>query len=176
VKKIVLSVFACSVLTCMTPAAYAHGDAAVSSPADGATLEKVPKEVSVTFTETPAPDSNFDVKDGCGDEIGDPSIEGKTISVAVADAQPGTWSVAWHVLSAEDGHETKDAISFTVRGKPDCSEDEPTPGQTTDEIGDAAPPVGNDTSEGIPAGLVIGGIAAVVLVGLALVVRRSSSS
>ena len=174
-KKITIYMAVVAIFTMSSPHAMAHGDIATSDPADGANLKKVPNEVSVTFSETPAADSRFVVKDGCGDVIGDPSVEEKSIVVAVADAQPGTWSVKWNVLSAEDGHQTEGAISFKVKGEPDCSGDvEESP---ADDIGDAAPPVDNPDSDGggLPTVVIIGGLIGVVLVALAIVVRRSGA-
>jgi methionine-rich copper-binding protein CopC len=155
-----------------TSHAFAHGEIETSNPADHATLKKVPPEVSVTFSETPSDASKLVVKDGCGSEMGDPSVEGKALVVSVGDAQPGTWSAKWDVISAEDGHRTKGAISFLVRGQPDCSVGEPSP----DETGDAGSP-GEDaagSSEGIPTVVIVGGAVGLGLVVLALVIRRSN--
>lgn len=164
-------------ITAISVPAFAHGDIATSDPADGARLKKVPEQVRVTFTETPARDSKFVVKDGCGEVVGDPTVDGKALVVQVADAQPGSWSARWDVLSAEDGHQTEGAITFKVAGKPDCSEDEE-PADQGDDIGDAGEPIAGDEAGGggIPSIVWIGAVAGLALVGLALFVRRSSGT
>jgi methionine-rich copper-binding protein CopC len=153
--------------------AFAHSEIESSNPADHATLKKVPPEVSVTFSETPSDASKLVVKDGCGSEMGDPSVEGKALVVTVGDAQPGTWSAKWDVISAEDGHRSKGAMSFKVSGQPDCSVGKPSPDETGG--GGTGTETGTDlSSEGIPTVVIVGGAVGLALVALALLIRRSN--
>jgi methionine-rich copper-binding protein CopC len=143
--------------------ALSHGEIASSDPEADAVLDQIPPEVSVTYTETPADSSKFVVKDGCGDEVGTGvAVKGKALVAQVSDGQPGTWTVTWDVLSAEDGHETHGSISFKVQAKPDCSGGGSPTTSTTDE-----------TPKSFPVIVVVVAVIGVLLVALALLVRRS---
>lgn len=145
--------------------AVAHGEIESSDPKADSTIAQVPPEVSVTFSETPADSSKFVVKDGCGDEVGTGvEVQGKSLVAATSGAQPGTWTVTWDVLSAEDGHETEGSISFKVKGEPDCIADG---GKTTT-------PGPKEEPQSFPTIVVVAGVIGIVLVGVALVVRRSA--
>ena len=153
--------------------ALAHGDAAISEPKDGARLKRIPAEVTVTYSETPAQASRFIVRDGCGDDVGTVAVRGKTLVATISDAQPGGWRVKWSVLSSEDGHRTDGGFGFRVGGRPDCDGEGPDP-----DIGDAGTPVpnaGGNGNGGLPPGVMIGAGAGIALIVLALMIRRSSS-
>lgn len=160
------------ILICGIPVevAHAHGEIAGSNPQAGAVLPKVPLEVSVTYSETPAASSRFVVKDGCGDDVtAAVDVQGKSLVAEVSAAKPGTWTVTWDVLSAEDGHETHGSISFKVRSKPDCSDGGvKSPGGTTR----SAPTP--DEPQSFPVVVIVVGILGVLLVVIALLVRRST--
>jgi methionine-rich copper-binding protein CopC len=124
--------FACAatlaVVMLWPAAALGHGDTATTDPEDGATLKRAPKSVSVTLTEAPAEGAEFVVTDGCGRKVsGDPTIDGDVLSAATSGGESGKWKARFRVVSAVDGHLTKDEFRFTVAGKKDCSKDEPKP-------------------------------------------------
>jgi methionine-rich copper-binding protein CopC len=146
---------------------FAHGEFETSDPAKNATLEAVPPEVSVTYTETPAAGAKFVVKDGCGREVGaKAAVEGKALVAQVSGSQPGTWIVEWNVISAEDGHQTKGSLTFKVTGRPDCS------GTATSGGGSTS----GDEPSSIPSAVFIGVGVGVALVAIAAIIRRSSGS
>jgi methionine-rich copper-binding protein CopC len=169
-------------LVCVTAQpALAHSELEASDPAADTQVGDVPTEVSLTFTETPSPDANVVIRDGCNDDVaGDSRVEGKSLITAVQGGEPGGWSVSYTVISAEDGHESKGDYVFLVQGKQDCSNNDGgngnnTPGGNGDDIGSGAPPIENDDGSGssAPVGLIIAG--AVALIVIAFLVRRATA-
>jgi methionine-rich copper-binding protein CopC len=163
-------------LTTIVPGARAHGGLEASNPEDGASLEKRPRRVTMTFNEVPSDDSVMKVVDGCKrNVVASTSVRGNDLVGALGDAQPGKWKASYRVISAEDGHLTKGTLRFTVAGKRDC-----TPDDGTDETeapegpsgGGSATPPGDDGSS-FPVVPVAVGAAGLLVVGL--VVRRVSA-
>lgn len=148
--------------------ALAHAERSASTPEEGAALGEVPSEVMVTFTEPPIADASFQVFDGCDDDVVDElDVQGTEITAALGGGQPGRWRVAFHVVSGIDGHATRDAFNFRVRGEADCSStDEPPP-----EADDTPPQ--EDSGGVMLIALFAGGT--VLAVALALVLRRKGS-
>jgi len=104
------------------------------------------------------------VEDGCGtDVVTTAEVNEKRAVAELASGEPGRWRVDYRVVSAVDGHPTDDRFSFRVAGKPDCSDP------------DAAPPPRKDAEDGSATAIIVGlGGATVLLVGVALVLRRRS--
>ncbi len=103
------------------PRAEAHALLRDSDPASGASLDRAPRAVVVSFTEQPDPGlSSVRVLDQSGREVeaskaapvpGRPS----QLRVPLRDGLPnGVYSVAWRVLSRADGHVTTGSFSFGV--------------------------------------------------------------
>src|SRR5207248_8505784 len=92
--------------------AHAHALLAASTPADGATVDRPPTEVLLTFTEAPDPLlAVVRVVDAAGTRV----EAGKAEAVAGQAAQlrvplgtlaQGTYTVTWRTTSAVDGHTT----------------------------------------------------------------------
>jgi methionine-rich copper-binding protein CopC len=165
--KFILALLAVTATMASHGVALAHGQLEGSDPEDGARLKAAPPEVVVTYTEVPSDANGFRVKDGCGrNVIRTVAVEGNSIRARTPDAQPGTWLVRWDVISAQDGHETEGSLTFKVAGKPDCSEGtEPK----------AQGPGGGEESSGVSGTtLLLIGAGSVVLIAIALVVRRKS--
>lgn len=105
--------------------ASAHANLDRSDPADGAQLDASPPRIALTFTETPDPDlSSIDLLDGSGNAVAlgevrrdaaDPDTLVAPIDGTLAD---GTYTVAWRVVSQEDGHATAGAFAFGVGEAP----------------------------------------------------------
>lgn len=150
--------------------ALAHAERTGSTPEERSRVTAPPAEVSVTFTEPPVADADLQVLDGCDrDVVDDLEVQGTEITAALAGGQPGRWRVEFHVVSGIDGHPTRDAFTFRVRGAADCSEEEePPPAAEDDDAGD------DDGGGGLLIALFAGGT--VVLVLLALVLRGRGSS
>lgn len=143
--------------------ALAHSALTGSAPDDGARLDAPPDEVTVSYSEPPTTESRFAVLDGCGRDVtGNVEILNQTIDATVEGGEPGRWKVEWSVISAVDGHLTRDDVSFRVRGERDCSRAmaEPVP----DDDGEA-PASSIPVLPIVAATLVIVGIAAAIRLG-----------
>jgi copper transport protein len=115
-----LAWFAAAALLLAGGAAAAHALVRSSDPPDGATLDKAPRFVSVTFTEDPDPAlSSIHVLDSSGaavDRGGVKKVSGDPASLRV-ELRPvgeGSYTIAWRTLSKVDGHVTGGALAFGV--------------------------------------------------------------
>jgi len=164
-------------------AAFGHGETTTTDPEDGASLGSAPKRVAVTLSEPPAKDAELEVVDGCGDTVsGNPKVDGQVLSTTISGGEPGAWEANYRIVSAVDGHPTKDTWTFKVDGKKDCSSDEPKepkdpgengdPNSNGDGTGTAQGPDEEDDGSSFPVVPVAAGTAA--LVGLALFIRTRS--
>jgi len=102
------------------PAAVAaHAELDLPTPADGATVEGTPDDVSGTFTQRIDPDGSSLVLRDTADTVvarGDPDPDDDR-RMAIADLPelaPGTYEVQWTTMSAEDGELARGTWSFTV--------------------------------------------------------------
>jgi copper transport protein len=103
--------------------ASAHSDLVRSDPAANATLDTVPQQITLTFTEAIEPSfSTITVlfEDGTTVDGGNSTVSPTNplqLTVSLKDSRQGTYVVSWRVLSAVDGHITSGAFVFSV-GKP----------------------------------------------------------
>lgn len=104
------------------PAAFAHDELVRTDPANGATLERLPPVVTLTFAEAPdgAPGATLvEVLGPAGAAVqqGAPAVEGDVVAqrLKAGIAAAGTYSVRFKVVSA-DGHPVSGEFSFTVAG------------------------------------------------------------
>jgi copper transport protein len=101
-------------------AAQAHAVLRSSDPADGASVARAPRQVTLTFTERPEPRlSTVQVLDADGR----PVQAGKAAPVAGQPFQlqvplgplpEGTYTVAWRTVSRDDGHVSGGSFAFGV--------------------------------------------------------------
>jgi copper transport protein len=102
------------------PAAGAHALLRDSEPADGASLDRAPRQVLLTFTERPEPQlSTVRVLDTAGRQVEAAKaapVAGRPLQLVVplAELPDGTYTVSWRVLSADDGHVTAGSFAFGV--------------------------------------------------------------
>lgn len=142
--------------------AAAHSGVVGSVPEDGAQVDTGPERVVVTFNEElqpgfpsltlVGPDGNLWSK-------GEPTVEGKSVSVAAGELGPaGEYTIAFRVTSA-DGHVVSGTRSFTLT----------TPGHGVP--GERADGKSSDAAEdsGFPLWLLIVGVVVLLAVGLAVV-------
>ena len=100
-------------------AAFAHAHLKSASPAVNSTVQAVPKQVSLGFTEGLEPlFSTIEVDDQNGARVdsGTPSLapdDNKQFTVPVKPLQPGVYTVVWHATSV-DTHKTEGKFQFTV--------------------------------------------------------------
>ncbi|HEX3630322.1 MAG TPA: copper resistance protein CopC [Candidatus Dormibacteraeota bacterium] len=103
--------------------AEAHALLRSSAPADGATLDRPPSEVSLTFTEPPDPRlSIIHVYNSGGQRLerGVRPVTGDrdTLTVAVPGLSNGVYTVSWTTVSALDGHYASGSFAFGVGTSP----------------------------------------------------------
>ncbi|HET9848985.1 MAG TPA: copper resistance protein CopC [Candidatus Dormibacteraeota bacterium] len=103
--------------------AEAHALLRLSSPADGATLDHAPPEVSITFTEVPDPRlSIIHVYNAGGQQLERSgmtvSADRYTLTVALPPLQTGVYTVSWRTVSAVDGHNAAGSFAFGVGTSP----------------------------------------------------------
>lgn len=123
------------------PVAQAHSVLTSSSPEQGATVEASPREVTVTFNEDISPEfaTLTVMRDGTNEAEGEAKVDGATLSVAVPDLDPATYTVGYRVVSA-DGHPVQGSFDFSVAGG--------AAGTSTNGTGDAdATPADSDATE-----------------------------
>ncbi len=120
-RAAVVALLAAAWLLAASPGAGAHALLRDSDPASGASLDRAPRAVVITFTEQPDPGlSSVRVLDQSGREVGASKaapVPGRPsqLRVPLRDGLPkGVYSVAWRVLSRADGHLTTGSFSFGV--------------------------------------------------------------
>jgi copper transport protein len=105
-------------------AAFAHALPQTSSPAAGATLKEAPKEVTVTFGETPDPHlSRLRVLDTNGGDHTTGTTQpvpgdARTLHIAVGTVPNGVYTVSWRTVSLVDGHLAAGTFTFGVGVSP----------------------------------------------------------
>jgi methionine-rich copper-binding protein CopC len=109
----------------------AHAVMESSNPVADSTVRRVPRNISITLTEPPAPGTTVHVIDGCSGNVASQlGSDGHVLDVGIGEAEPGPWSVYFRTISTIDGHTRSGDFNFTVRGKASCgggngSEDKP---------------------------------------------------
>ena len=157
--------------------AGAHGDLQGTDPVGGASLGSAPNDVSLTLTEAPGPGSTLEIADGCKRAVaGRVSRDGSDLQARVKQGEPGRWSMTYRAVSSVDGHVTKGTVRFKVTGTKDCSESEPA--ETDVEIGggEDTQVANEDQSDGSGFPVIQLAVGTVVLVGIALLLRASTST
>ncbi|MFH8976388.1 copper resistance protein CopC [Streptomyces sp. NPDC017890] len=119
--------------------ASAHAALRSTEPGDGTVLERAPRHVTLTFTESVGlRDDSFRVLDPGGHrvrtgEAGHADGRSDTARVALAgELGEGTYTVAWRVVSA-DSHPVSGAFTFSV-GKPSATTASVDTGPTEDPL------------------------------------------
>lgn len=147
--------------------ALAHAERSASDPEADARLRSVPTEVVIDFTEPPIQGASVAVVDGCErDVVEDVEVSGTTMTIPLQEGRPGDWTVEFRVVSAIDGHPTRDSFDFRVRGAPDC-EDLAAP-----EPDDGEEPRGGDGG-GLPVVPIALGVSALLAAAIAARVMSS---
>jgi methionine-rich copper-binding protein CopC len=96
----------------------AHAELLEATPADGATVEGKPAEISAKFDEPLLTDgSTFSLRNGAGERLAagqiDPDDATRLIIDPVPELAPGGYEVRWRAATA-DGHAENDTWAFTV--------------------------------------------------------------
>jgi methionine-rich copper-binding protein CopC len=153
------------VLLVLAPSsAAAHSSRVETNPPDGATLQTLPAEATVTFDEAPkTADVVLARPDGKVDKL-KTEVVGSTIKAQLpADGPRGVYTLSYRVVSA-DGHPVSGSVSFGVTtGAAPGAQPESTPSPTSSTMG-----TGWDRDGLVP---VVLGLAVLGIIGAALVAR-----
>ena len=174
-----------AILLLIPAAVAAHAELDVPTPKDGATVEGTPPEVSGTFVQKINPDGSSLVLRDTNDKVvarggPDPDDVKRMVITDLPDLAPGTYTVQWTTVSAEDGELARGTWSFTVAvavktpGTPAptatssasaAATSSPTPAPTVEPTPSSAP-----TDQGTTSG---GDVILPIIVGLALVLAAA---
>ncbi len=100
--------------------ASAHATPLSYFPEASSALDKAPGRIDITFSENIEPNaSSITVLGPDGSQVNSgPAVVGQAdhhrFTVVIKDGGKGTYLASWQVVSADDGHFTKGAFSFTV--------------------------------------------------------------
>lgn len=105
----------------LAPSAHAHAALSSSDPAEGATLDAAPAQITLTFTEPPDPElSTIEVLNVAGAQVQEGEVHAvpgdrNSLQVDLPESLPdGVYTVAWRALSTIDQHQTARAFAFGV--------------------------------------------------------------
>lgn len=162
-------------LSLSTPA-LAHGDLSAADPAAGSEVERGLRAIRLTFAEPPTANSRYEVTDGCGDDVlVQARGEGRNAQLVVAPGQPGRWEVVYRTVSSVDGHVVNGSYRFRVLGERDCSA-VPSPAPSPEPEESDAEETGSQEDVDAGTGPLVPIVAAgVVIVGLALLIRKRAT-
>jgi len=118
-KPVAFIALSCLVLVGLIAPAYAHANLARSDPAANTILASSPNQVTLYFTEQVEPKlTGAAVYDSSGKEVDTGyhvnSGDGTTLIITLPSLSSGVYTVAWHAISAVDGHHTSGSFSFGV--------------------------------------------------------------
>lgn len=137
--------------------AFAHATLLEATPADGATVEGTPTEISAKFDEPLETDgSTFSVRNAAGERLAvgriDPDDPTRLVIDPVPELAPGEYEVRWRAATA-DGHAENDTWSFTVTAiTPTKALPTPTSSpEPSDAATPSAEPSPSATPDGTPA-------------------------
>lgn len=153
--------FVLSMVLFVPTAAMAHASVVDTNPANGAKVQKLPSEATITFDEQPSM-ANMVLTEPDGRlRTMQPDIEGSTVTAALpTDGPRGQYVVAYRVVS-DDGHPVSGSIRFVV---------------TTGEKPDFSPPSAaienHSYGSGLPLIGILAGVGAAIIVAGALLTLR----
>lgn len=92
-----------------------HARLKASNPVEGSVLAQAPAAVVLTFSRDIAPPAAVAVTspDGSAAASGEPAVRGAEVSLPVAAAKEGTYTVGYRVVSV-DGHTIEGSYQFSV--------------------------------------------------------------
>lgn len=175
-------------------AAFAHDELVGSTPENGEVLETSPAEVSLQFSnDIIEVGTAIEVVDHHGEdvEVGEPVIDGPTVTATLPADLSGEYQVRWRAVSS-DGHPIEGTIDFGVGADATgtWTEEPPhdAPAEDEDDHGDHADEGdhadGADTDEAASsgpdgwavAGFVVGGLGVIALIVAIIVSARRKSA
>lgn len=118
-----------SILLLGTAPAGAHDELIGTDPRDGATLDRAPGRITLTFSgDISDLGAQVAVTGAQGDDLaeGEPRVSGTEVEQDLLDVGPGAYTVLWRVTS-QDGHPISGELSFAVAaGEEDDPVEDPT--------------------------------------------------
>ncbi|WP_157592657.1 copper resistance CopC/CopD family protein [Solirubrobacter soli] len=106
----------------LAPDAGAHAALVRSTPADGSSLARAPREIRLRFSEAISPRFRVvRVIDDRGRPVARTRVTtdaARGLTVHVPALPRGSYQVVWEVLADDDGHVTGGALAFGVRARP----------------------------------------------------------
>lgn len=167
-----------AVLLVTAAPASAHAHLVKIDPANKATIRTILTKVTLTFDENMREPAAIVVTDQTGARMdrGAPQVVDKTASAAIQLANPGRYTIAFRVVSA-DGHPVTGQTTFTYQPVGSPTPSAPVAQSASPAAGGAAsasdPHANHDEQGGIGTGWVIGGLAGLALLGgVALLTTR----
>jgi methionine-rich copper-binding protein CopC len=117
-RLVVLTTLTAALLWLFPATVAAHAELLEATPADGATVDGTPEEISARFSEPLETDgSTFSLRTAAGERLAvgrvDPDDPTRLVIDPVPTLQPGMYEVRWRAASA-DGHAENDTWTFTV--------------------------------------------------------------
>ncbi|MDQ7820789.1 MAG: copper resistance protein CopC [Armatimonadota bacterium] len=114
---------AAAVVLALAASAAAHARLVRSEPAAGAVLRSAPREVRAWFSEELDPGrSRLSVWDARGRQVDDgrggvdlDDLDRRSMVARLRPVGPGTYTVRWRAVSADDGFVAEGQFRFTVR-------------------------------------------------------------
>ncbi|MBK8468917.1 MAG: copper resistance protein CopC [Candidatus Phosphoribacter sp.] len=132
----------------------AHSELSAVVPADGSVLDRGPRQISLTFNEDINP--RFAqlalTRSGVIVTLGSPTVTGKTLAATLADPGPGSYRIAFRVVSA-DGHPISGETKFSVTGTASGTASVPAPSAPTasTSVAPSAPSASNPVAPSAPS-------------------------
>ena len=180
-----IAVAGVAALLLLPASALAHATLLEATPADGATVEGTPAEISATFSEALDPDrSTFSLRDAAGQRLAvgliDPDDPTRMIIDPVPELAPGVYEVRWTAKGSDD-HLERDTWSFTVTPAPtppptptptpaSTASAEPTPSATPEPTPTPAPSPSASPGPTDPTGSTDGDVLLPIVAALAIVI------
>jgi copper resistance protein C len=180
-RLVVLTALTAAILMLFPASVAAHAELVKATPADGATVEGTPAEISATFNEPLETDgSTFSLRNAAGERLAvgkiDPDDRTRLIIDPVPELAPGVYEVRWRAKSA-DGHAENDTWTFTVVAPTptpaptaaSTASAEPTPNATPEPSPTPVPSPSASPAPTDPAGSTDGDVILPIIAGLAIV-------
>ena len=150
--------------------ASAHDELIGTDPADGAVVETLPGELTLTYSGvllTGDGATEISVTDAAGTDLttGDPVVDGVRVTQALAGSPSGAVEVAWRVVSS-DGHPISGTFSFSVGDGSSAT----APGEAPASDGDAG------AGELLPVWIAAGVVVVILLVVVTMLLARRRPS
>jgi methionine-rich copper-binding protein CopC len=181
VATLLVLLFASAVVLLSARPAAAHDSLISTDPANGAAVDSLPSELTLSFSAVLLSDEGgtvVEVTDAAGTDLtdGTPTVDQNVVTQPLTGSASGVVTVLWRVVSS-DGHPVSGEYSFTVTGvstpaptaTSSAAPSSPAPAITAPTSSQATPVTAPDDEDvANPLPWVIGGIVLVVLIAVVI--------